>query len=305
MSRGYPTTIKKLISKGEKASRDYHEILNLPTTQIEPKPKPTSTRKLRIRKEESKCFDKKEFFRAALSDDIKSVSSMNFARNDVNSCDSFGWSGLMIAACEGSVKVCKFLLNKECDLTIADRRGNTALSLAKTKNRTEIVNMIEETVANIRKIEEPLSDAPVQPLTYEPFWCEECQHMFKETTKESHETSTLHRFNHKNTYEFSRRYFIPESNIGFKMMLRQGWDRESGLGPNSEGKLYPVKTTIRKARSGLGVKQDSARVTHYSAYDRDAIKWRPPAPRAKTKKQLERDSKKNQRKEFALRRALS
>lgn len=304
MSVGYHT--KKVVGKGEKASRDYNEILNLPTSRIKQKPKPaSSTRILRTRKEELTNFDKNVLFRAALNDDLKAVSSMSFVGNVVNSCDAFGWSGLMIAACEGSQKVCKFLLNKGCDLAIADRSGKTALSLAQTKNRTEIVNMIEEKMANVPQIDEPLNDTRVQPVTHEPFWCEECQHTFKETSKETHERSTLHRFNHKNTYEFSRRYFIPESNIGFKMMIRQGWDRESGLGPNSEGKLYPVKTTIRKARSGLGVKQDSARVTHYSAFDRDAIKWRPPAPRAKTRKQLERDSKRGQRKEIALRRALS
>lgn len=305
MNHGYHP--KKPISNGEKASRDYHEIINLPTSHTKQKRRPTSTRHLRIKKEECQLtkFDKNLLFRAALIDDLKSVSSMNFTGNDVNSCDSFGWSGLMIAACEGSQKVCEFLLNKECDLDTADRSGNTALSLAKAKNQTQIVKMIEEKLANVEKIDISLSDTAIQSIKCEPFWCEECQHMFKETSKKSHETSTLHRFNRKNAYEFSRRYFIPDSNIGFKMMLRQGWNRESGLGPNNEGKLYPVKTTIRKARSGLGVKQDSARVTHYSAFDRDAIKWRPPAPKAKTRKQLEKDSKINQRKEIALRRALS
>lgn len=304
MSSGYH---RKLISKGEKASRDYHEILNLPTTQIIQKAKTASPRKLRVRKDAKLTqFDKDVLFRAALSDDVKSVSSMHFTGNDVNSCDAFGWSGLMIAACEGSRKVCEFLLNKDCDLTIADRSGNTALSLAKTKNRTEVVSLIEEKMSNAPAVIDVCSsNTPVQRVKHEPFWCEECQLTFKETSRKSHESSTLHRFNRKNAFEFSRRYFIPDSNIGFKMMLRQGWDRESGLGPNSEGKLFPVKTTIRKARSGLGVKQDSARVTHYSAFDRDAIKWRPPAPRAKTKKQLEKDSKKNQRKEIALRHALS
>lgn len=303
MSRGQPNN--KFIDKGQEASRVYNEILNLPTTHK--KQQPTSTRKQRIRQEEKPLvnFDKDALFRAALNDDLKSVSLMKFTDNDVNSCDAFGWTGLMIAACEGSRKVCEFLLHKGCDLSVSDRSGNTAMSLAKMKNRTEIVNMIEEKMANIPVEDTSASEISIQPQTYEPFWCNECQHLFKETSKKSHEASTLHRFNRKNSFEFSRRYFIPDSNIGFKMMLRQGWDRESGLGPNSEGKLYPIKTTIRKARSGLGVKQDSARVTHYSAHDRDAIKWRPAAPKAKTKKQLERDSKKNQRKEIAIRRALS
>lgn len=304
MSRGHRS--KELIGKGERARKDYHEILNLPSTQIKQRPNPASSRKLRIKKEIKLIqFDKNVLFRAALSDDIQTVSSMKFQGNDVNIADSFGWSALMIAACEGSQKVCRFLLNQECDIAIADRKGNTALSLARSKSRIEIVDMLQEKMGKVQTTDIPLDERTAQPLTFEPFWCEECQHLFKETSKESHETSTLHRFNRKNAFEFPRRYFIPESNIGFKMMLRQGWNRESGLGPNNEGKIYPVKTTIRKARSGLGVKQDSARVTHFSAYDRDAIKWRPPAPKAKTKKQLEKDSNKSRRKEIAIRRALS
>lgn len=293
----------KLITDGDKASRDYNEILNLPTSQSKQQPPPT--RKQRIRKEKIQLvdFDKSVLFRAALNDDFKSVSLMKFTDNDINSRDAFGWTGLMIAACEGSRNVCEFLLQNDCDVTVADRSGNTAMSLAKTKNHTEIVSMIEKKLANMEIVER--CETSSQPETFEPFWCEDCQQSFKETSKKSHEASTLHRFNHKNSFEFSRRYFIPDSNVGFKMMLRQGWDRESGLGPNSEGKIYPVKTTIRKARSGLGVKQDSARVTHYSAFDRDAVKWRPPAPKAKTKNQLEKDSKKSQRKEIAIRRALS
>lgn len=300
------TTTTITTAKGEKASKDYNEILNLPTSQIKLRPSSVHTHNLRARKKSPlNKFEKNLLFRAALNDDLKTCSSMEYTENDVNNCDSFGWSALMIAACEGSQKVCKFLLNQSCDINIVDRSGNTALSLAKAKNRTEIVKMIEEKIGNVEKTDEHTEDTEAQPLTFEPFYCEDCKRMFKETSKESHETSTLHRFNRKNTFEFSRRYFIPESNIGFKMMLRQGWDRESGLGPNNEGKIYPVKTTIRKARTGLGVKQESARITHYSAFDRDAIKWRSPPPKAKTKKQLEKDSKRNKRKEIAIRRALS
>lgn len=298
----------KITAKGEKACNDYHEILNLPTSQTKQRPSSTHSHNLRGRaknKTPLKKFDRNLLFRAALSDDLETVSSLNYKGNDVNSCDSFGWSALMIAACEGSQKVCKFLLNEGCNVNTVDRSGNSALSLAKAKNRTEIVKMLEERIENVEKTDKPIDETETEPVTFEPFWCENCQRMFKETSKESHVASTLHRFNRKNTFEFSRRYFIPESNIGFKMMLRQGWDRESGLGPNNEGKIYPVKTTIRKARSGLGVKQDSARITHYSAFDRDAIKWRSPPPKAKTKKQLERDLNKNKRKEIAIRKALS
>ena len=56
------------------------------------------------------------------------------------------------------------------------------------------------------------------------------------------------------------------------MMLSGGWDKKSGLGPSGLGKLYPVKTILKRDRHGLGLERESGskvtpKVTHFEAND--------------------------------------
>ena len=56
------------------------------------------------------------------------------------------------------------------------------------------------------------------------------------------------------------------------MMLSGGWDKKSGLGPSGSGKLYPVKTILKRDRTGLGLERESGikvtpKVTHFDARD--------------------------------------
>lgn len=297
-------------TNGCRTRSDYEEIINSPralpnTNQNHSFPK-------RRRKHQSipssEKFDKKHFFMAALSDDIQYLEKINFVRGDINTLDHFGWSALMMASCEGSSNAVRFLLSQQADLTVCDRKGNTALTLANAKHHGEISNMIKEKQSghssNVTIDND--DDDDVIFVENETFDCSVCQRSFTDTTQKQHEASTVHLFNQKNKFQFSRRYHIPDSNVGFKMMIAQGWDRESGLGPKDrEGKLYPVKTTLRKNRTGLGVKQNTAKITHFSAFDRDAVKWRPPAPKSKNKHDINRESQRNRQKEIKIRKALS
>ncbi len=65
---------------------------------------------------------------------------------------------------------------------------------------------------------------------------------------------------------------IPEANRGYQMMLSGGWDKKSGLGPSGSGKLYPVKTILKRDRHGLGLERETGskvtpKVTHFDAND--------------------------------------
>lgn len=304
-------------TNGSRARTDYEEIINLsgPTTCLTLCTGTNNNRNhslihpKRRRKREniiSEKFNKKQFFIATLSDDIEYLQKINFVRDDINTVDQFGWSALMMASCEGSINVVRFLLSQQVDLTICDRKGNTALTLADAKHHAEISNMIREKQSGKSCNRTTDNDDDVIIIENQTFDCSVCQRSFSDTTQKQHEASTVHLFNVKNKFQFSRRYHIPDSNVGFKMMLAQGWNRECGLGPKDrEGKLYPVKTTLRKNRSGLGVKQDTAKITHFVAFDRDAVKRRPPAPKPKTKHDLEREERRNRQKEIAMRKALS
>lgn len=299
---------------GETAKNDYESILKTCSTATPLKtirrrrpapPSQISSNRKYDEKYATVPFNNKTFFKAAMEDDVAVLKTINFVSNDINSTDEYGWSALMMAACSGSLNAVKFLLNQQVDLTISDRSGNTAAKLAETKKRTEILQLIMDRLQG--KIQVPkTSAASTVTIKCEEFFCETCNRSFFDTTQKTHASSTLHRFNSKNDFNFAKRYHIPDSNIGFKIMLKQGWDRESGLGPEDNiGKSYPVKTTIRKNRSGLGVKQDSARITHFSAFDRDAVKWRRPVSKPKCRRDFERDARKNRQKEIAIRKALS
>lgn len=286
----------------DKSVKEYESIISIPSTAAKQTKNTIPMKRKRQPHLESIVFNKIKFFKAATEDNVQLMEQINFTNNDINSVDQFGWSALMIAACASATNCVRFLLNQQVDLSISDKSGNTALTLAQRNQKHEILDLINEKIS--KKVRRTVSETSTSST--ESFFCKDCNHHFSDTTKIQHDHSTLHCFNQKNGYKFSKRYHIPDSNIGFKMMVRQGWDRECGLGPNGkEGKLYPVKTTLRKTRSGLGTKQDSPpRITHFSAFDRDAVKWRP-KPKPRTRLDIDREAKQNRKKEIALRHALS
>lgn len=296
----------------ENAREVYEEILKTPSTSSKtcslPTKASTKLKKAAKARVQRTPFDEKQFFIAAAGDDLRSLQKMDINLSNINQRDQFGWTALMMSACEGSIAAFQFLYEHGCDLKIQDKKGNSATSLARLKGRTKILDFIAK-VENERvdagdKCDENEVDASV---TNTEFHCDVCSKTVRETEKTEHLASTLHRFNHKDSYKFTRRFGIPDSNKGFQMMIRNGWDREKGLGPEQQGHLYPVKTTIRKPRSGLGVKQTTkAKVTHFGPNDPCAIKAnRPPILKSKTKRELKREQTKNQRKERFFRNLLS
>ena len=58
------------------------------------------------------------------------------------------------------------------------------------------------------------------------------------------------------------------------MMVRNdNWDPDSGLGKDSEGKLYPVKTVLKRDRKGLGEGDaPKPKVTHFAPFDSASVK---------------------------------
>lgn len=308
---------KKFINvSGKTAQATYEEILKLPSTSatspatslsLSNKPKTRSQSKIASKRNDRIPFNERIFFKAVSTNDMATLQKIEIDAKNVNQRDQYGWTALMMAACEGFIDVFEFLCQHGADINICDKKGNSALSLARLKNKTIIIEYLNNINAHKK-------DSDINENSYTDrstgdvdIYCNLCNETYKESKKVEHYASTLHRFNEKDSYKFTRRFGIPDSNVGFQMMLRQGWDREKGLGPVKEGHLYPIKTTIRKPRSGLGVKQDNkAKVTHFAPFDPTAIKaTRPPIQKPKTKRDLRRESAQNRRKERYLRYILS
>lgn len=55
---------------------------------------------------------------------------------------------------------------------------------------------------------------------------------------------------------------LPADNFGYRILVRQGWTEEEGLGPTGSGRREPVGTSLKMDRVGLGGPRAPIRVTH-------------------------------------------
>jgi G-patch domain/Ankyrin repeats (3 copies) len=257
-------------------------------------------------------FDKNVLFKAAIRNDADMITKMFSGNNqinpDINTVDNFGWTALMMASCEGAFYSVSALIEFGADQSLTDKKGHCALSLAQSKNHTSIVHELlksRQMGKHATRKEEPAKRNNEQ-IKYKPFFCKLCKLHFKETSKRNHNASTIHQFNdyHKSKFKCPTRYGLPDSHRGFQMLVKQGWDREKGLGPHKSGQQFPIKTVLRKRNTGLGIKQDPPKVTHFGMYDVNAIKYIP-VEKPITKKEIHMKVSKDKRKEILIRRELS
>lgn len=302
---------KHSIEIGESVSEFYQEVLSMPSssnkTEITDSRKRNPAKTVRKRKVEKIPFNKEKFFRLALSNDSDGIDKLieSSKEVDINAVDNFGWSALMIAACEGSQDSFRTLLmNHDADLTIKDRIGNTAISLARKNNRQGILDILQEYFEN-SSYEESSDEEEEQEKQEGSDYCPDCKIEISKSSSRSHKSSTVHLFSCKyNTDTKIKSFGIGHSNRGYKLMKTLGWDGNSALGAKSDGKMYPVKTVIRKGRTGLGIKQEDPKITHFKAHDVRAVHFKTP-PRAPTRKEILENSLRDKRKERMLRRELS
>lgn len=300
---------KNQIEEGSNVRREYENILQLPSTSTKRRPKHFSKRKKRPQLID---FDKNKFFKAVSSNNIDELNRMNINQHNVNVTDQLDWTALMMASCEGYLNIVKFLIQHGAQRNHFDKRNNSAITLAKKRKHDDIYEYLQR-LENSNQVICLSSDDEIDnnQSKQNTFYCDDCQSYFNETDEKSHKLSILHRFNDKNGHKFTARHFgIPDTNVGFRMLMQQGWDRESGLGNDKNGILFPIKTTLRKTRSGLGSKQSSkARVTHFQAFDQNAIKANPKSTSSmqivKTKRQIRAEKRRHQRKDRRLRKLLS
>lgn len=301
---------KVQIGDGNTARETYEDILQMPSTSATNNKISSIRRRTRAQTKQIIAFEKNHFFKAAQSNDIATLEKIDLNSTNVNVTDAFDWTALMMASYEGHLNIVKFLIRAGAIIDAEDKQNNSAITLASKQHHTDVVDLLEKTLKNQKcEIIDLSSDEDVtEPKISNPIHCDACQLTYEKSNEKDHLASTLHRFNVKESHKFTRHFGIPESNVGFRMMMRQGWNRDTGLGPDQSGIIYPIKTTLRKSRTGLGTRQPkTAKVTHFKAFDRDAIKsqYAPPIQIVTTRKQMKADKLKNQRKDRYLRRLLS
>lgn len=261
--------------KPQEIKEFYEELINKQETstsnliekKLEPKCKKISKPKTQPPKE---IFEVKNYFRYSMENKVELLKLINFQQQDINICDGYGWSALMMAACEGAYEAVEFLLTLGVERNLKDKKGMTAKDLAQKKGHLIIVDLLNTSITDEGKEFLEIDESLLEETS---FYCQICQRNFTETSQRQHQTSTVHQFNLKSSLPANKlqKFNIPPRNRGLQLMVKQGWNKESGLGPSQTGRLYPVKTVIRKQRTGLGIEQQSARVTHFEAFDLKAV----------------------------------
>lgn len=300
------------IESGRNARETYESILQMPSTSAPTRNEAATTGRRRkkppTRRKVAIPYEKNSLFRAAMSNDVETIEQMSLNNRNVNVTDQFGWTALMMAACAGHLDVIKVLIRCGAKVDIESHKKDTAFGLAEKGKHQLVVEFLKPILTPSEPICLSSDDEDDDQTRTETFFCDTCQAEFSNTDRKSHAASTLHRFNRTDSRNTSRHFGIPESNVGFQMLLQQGWDRESGLGAERDGIMYPIKTTLRKPRSGLGTRQPARpKVTHFKAFDCDAVKTHKPASMASvtTKRQMRTEQSRAKRKDRYLRKLLS
>lgn len=304
-----------VIEDGQTARGEYEKILQIPSATTSSAAAAAALNrdesvKLKMPKRQSYRplpYDKNQLFRAATTNDVTTIERMKIANKRlINACDQFGWTALMMASYEGNLDAVKVLLRSGANIHHENNRKQTAITLADQAKHHTIVDFLKQSLEPICLSSDDDDDDDAAADNY---FCDICRMDFASVDRKSHETSTLHRFNRNDSQSSVPRFGIPETNVGYQMLLQQGWNRDSGLGADQNGIMYPIKTTLRKPRSGLGVRQpNKPKVTHFKPFDSDAIKSTaaPPLPSAvKTKRQIRNERLRTQRKDRQLRKLLS
>ena len=233
----------------------------------------------------------------------------------INVRDKFHWTLLMVASYAGHRDIVELLLELGAQWEgVADKKGRNAVDLAKLGGYPHIVQLIEAShKCQMESMEEEHGltrkksrHEDMRPEKKLSFHCGCCQETVRGTCRTSHVTSTVHLFNCRYAHRVDLSYGISESNRGFQMLLRGGWDPQKGLGPKHQGKMFPVKTILKQDRKGFGGCESKPKITHFRPHDEDAVRtnkdrFRTPEVCVKKKRDLVNDRMKDRQWEMRTR----
>jgi len=274
---------------GDQAKTIYEEIINTPSSSVTcsvPGPGPSHMRKsavsipendfvVRIKQEKTevvnisltdlmKICEKNEFCK--LQNVLNSGTSIN-----LNEQDTFGWTMLMCAACAGSLECVEILLDSGAALNLCDKRGMTATKIAHQAKKQSVVHLIQQwEIGSHRSSDSKCSfESHYQNVAG---FCSQCD--LESRNLSAHEKSISHLVNLNGGRPPNIHYGIPEHNKGYQLLLKTGWDKNTGLGPDGKGHKFPVKTILKRDREGLGNSSSSkkvAKITHFAPFDSAAV----------------------------------
>uniref|UniRef100_UPI0037E8B967 G patch domain and ankyrin repeat-containing protein 1 n=1 Tax=Semicossyphus pulcher TaxID=241346 RepID=UPI0037E8B967 len=204
--------------------------------------------------------------RCAHEGDISSLKDLLSKGVDINFQDTYFWTAVMCASWSGQRNAVRLLLRHGAAwVGVVDTQGRDAKDLALEAGHSEVMEELESYGRKTQKDTKPNSSAA------QPQWCSVCCSEYSGSLS-SHLSSTLHQFSLRRPSP-TPYYCLPPSSNSYKMMVRSGWKPGTGLGPEGEGPKQPVPTVLKRDQTGLGYGETKrAKVTHFQARDRDAVK---------------------------------
>ncbi|KAK3759038.1 hypothetical protein RRG08_022027 [Elysia crispata] len=209
------------------------------------------------------------FLHAAQLGDCSKVCELLDQGVFLNYKDFYGWTALMCAAKEGHDRMVRCLLDRGADSALVNNDGHSASCLASLAGHLDLAYSISSYSLTTCIPETSRSE---EANRLGSFYCTICKEHFSKSEKNAHFTSTVHLFNSGRKHQHPA-YLLPETNRGFQMLLRNGWQVNEGLGPDGKGIKYPVKTVLKRDREGLGKESEGkkAKITHFNPRDEAAI----------------------------------
>lgn len=272
---------------GEEASKFYQKVISLPKRNTRARVHDTKRtvphKKVSHKKRSSPCVPGPKLFQYAQDNEVDLLqSALSSGQFDVDMRDNFHWTLLMVAAYAGHMSVVECLLERGAKWREYTHRDMNAVDLAHSRGHTDIANLIESSELQAPGLSSGKNGN-------QNFYCDSCQAAVSENPRASHSTSIVHLYSGQHRTSSLVPYGIPESNRGFQMLLRSGWNPKKGLGSHRQGRRFPVKTVLKQDRLGFGVTGGKAKVTHFSAHDREAVR----SHRHKHKKEKQPKNKKD------------
>jgi Ankyrin repeats (3 copies)/G-patch domain len=205
--------------------------------------------------------------------------------------DRYGWSPLMVAAAAGRRDTVEFLLAQGADVAVRDpRSGQTALDLARRMGHSEVADLLQRWASG-RGPQQQWPGGPARISDTTEFEaCQTCGELYVSEERNQHVASVPHQL----AAELRRDRLPPRpgfglsaTNRGYQLLVKSGWDERSGLGPDEEhrGRLFPVKSVLKRDRIGLGGGDSGdevrssreAKVTHFGPHDVRSVESQRPA----------------------------
>ncbi|CAI2326543.1 unnamed protein product [Caenorhabditis sp. 36 PRJEB53466] len=217
----------------------------------------------------SKCEirDLNAFLKAAKDGSLEEIERLLREKKvPIDLPDFYGWTATMCAAAEGNFEVCRLLLEKGAEPGVRDSRGRGILDIAREKGQNRFVKQLMDFYCS----------SHIPSTSREPdrmSFCDACNTFFGESELTEHISTITHQLNDGKWKGAAPQTGIQlgPSNIGYRLMCASGWTEEQGLGRNSDGHRFPIRTILKRNRTGLGLENLPKKVTHFGPRDPKAV----------------------------------